>query len=373
MMLILYTVTLIYLIIILSFIIGFDRIEIFKPTSAKAETKFSIVIPFRNEALKLPQLLSSILNLDYSRTMFEVLLINDYSDDNSVEIIESYLANTSINYTIIENKVEGDSPKKEAIKLAIELAKNKWIITTDADCILSKKWLSIFDQFIQEKKPEMVIAPVTYTASNAFFDGFQLLDFLSLQSVTIGAFGINNPFICNGANFAYQKELFLDLNGFKENDNLASGDDVFLLQKAVHQHKKVNYLKSIHALVKTNPQSTFSELVQQRIRWASKSKAYKNLFSKLVGLVVLFMNLVLVVALFLSFTSLISTRDVLIAFAIKITIDLWCILKVSNLYGQNKYLYYLLPSSLIYPFFIIYISILSIFSGFIWKERRYKS
>jgi hypothetical protein len=54
---------------------------------------------------------------------------------------------------------------------------------------------------------------------------------LSLQGATIGSFGIGKGFMCNGANLAYKKSLFQELNGFQGNDTIASGDDVFLLQK----------------------------------------------------------------------------------------------------------------------------------------------
>jgi hypothetical protein len=67
---------------------------------------------------------------------------------------------------------------------------------------------------------------------------FQQLDIASLQGATIGSFGINKGFMCNGANFVYQI-LFQELNGFHGNDTIASGDDVFLLQKRL-----LNSLKS---------------------------------------------------------------------------------------------------------------------------------
>jgi hypothetical protein len=66
-------------------------------------------------------------------------------------------------------------------------------------------------------------------------DHFQQLDLTSLQGATIGSFGLNKAFMCNGANFAYTKSLFEKLNGFDGNNKIASGDDVFLLQKAVEK------------------------------------------------------------------------------------------------------------------------------------------
>jgi hypothetical protein len=74
-----------------------------------------------------------------------------------------------------------------------------------------------------------MIAGVTYDCKTASHH-FQQLDLVSLQGATIGSFGIGKGFMCNGANLAYKKSLFQELNGFR-NDTIASGDDVFLLQK----------------------------------------------------------------------------------------------------------------------------------------------
>ena len=105
---------------------------------------------------------------------------------------------------------------------------------------------------------------------------------------TIGGFGIKKPFMCNGANLCYSKEIFHELNGFEGNNHLASGDDIFLLEKMFkHFPKKTKYLKSDKALIITSAEPTLKKLFQQRIRWASKSTSYSNRFTKIVGLIVL--------------------------------------------------------------------------------------
>ena len=259
---------------------GFDKIGHFKLQDLPAKTKFSIVIPFRNEAENLPKLLDSIAKLNYPKAFFEVILVDDNSEDKSVSIINKILDTKSLkkdftridNIRIIKNEITSNSPKKDAITSAIKASKFNWIITTDADCVLPKYWLDTFDEFIQTKHTNCIVAPVTYHGNNSFFNRFQTVDFLSLQGATIGGFGIKKPFMCNGANFCYRRSLFQQLKGFEGNTDIASGDDIFLLEKLIeHDVKKVHYLKSIKAIVKTNPTSTVSNLIQQRLRWASKT------------------------------------------------------------------------------------------------------
>ena len=202
MVVVLFGITFIYIILIGIFIIGFDTIEVFNDESLNEVSKFSIIIPFRNEADNLPDLLQSIYNLDYQKKLFEILLIDDDSEDNSVEIINTFINkqsfdSTRTNIQIFKNNRTSDSPKKDAIITAIHNAKNEWIITTDADCIVPIMWLKTFDLFIRKNNPKMIVAPVTYSIDKTLFQNFQLLDFLSLQSATIAGFGIKNPFLCN--------------------------------------------------------------------------------------------------------------------------------------------------------------------------------
>ena len=244
------TIIISYLILIGTLTYGFDKVENFKLKDLPSKTKFSIVIPFRNEAENLPQLLHSILELNYPRSLFEVILVDDDSEDNSVEVIKNFIkkkpfSNNHGNIKVIQNKRTSNSPKKDAITAAIKTAQFEWILTTDADCVLPKYWLDSFDEFIQTNNPNCIVAPVTYVNRNSYFNRFQTLDFLSLQGATIGGFGINKPFMGNGANLAYKKSVFNTVEGFKGNTNISSGDDIFILEKMVtYDAKKVNYLKS---------------------------------------------------------------------------------------------------------------------------------
>ena len=366
-------ITLIYLALIGSFIIGFDKVETFTLNDVASKTRFSVLIPFRNETENLPTLLETIQNLNYPKHLFEIILIDDDSTDNSVEIITEFLNKTDKNIKITQNIRLTNSPKKDAITTAIKQAKNQWIITTDADCSLPKYWLDSFDEFIQTTNANCIAAPVTYHHKKGFSNTFQLLDILSLQGATIGGFGIKKPFLCNGANFAYTKTLFKSINGFEGNTNIASGDDIFLLEKAAKQQPKMlHYLKCKHAIVKTNAQPNTLSLIAQRLRWASKTSAYSNLFGKLTGLIVLLQNTLVIVLLGLSISGLFSVKTFLYVLIIKANIDFYLIYKTALFFNQKAVLKSYLFAFFIYPFFSVYIAILSLFSTYKWKGREFK-
>lgn len=375
MSLVLYTILILYLILIFFLIYGFDKVVEFQPTKNTTSTQFSIIIPFRNEEQNLPKLLDSLLELSYPKDAFEVWFVNDASSDNSTSIIRSRLKNSDLSFHVVQNKRVSHSPKKDAILTAISQAKFDWILTTDADCILPKLWLQTLSEFNEKHSCQMIVAPVLYKSTgNSFLEHFQVLDFLSLQGATLGGFGIEQPFLCNGANLAYKKASFLELNGFQGNDQIASGDDIFLFEKFLKAFPdKVRFLKSTSAMVNTFPLNSWKEVVQQRMRWAAKSSAYRLWFSKFVGLVVFAMNLAFLLSYGLLFLGRTYAETFLIVFILKTGVDFLLIQKTLHYYrGKRQKLKGFVLGAAFYPFFSVYVVFKTLFSSYEWKGRNFK-
>ena len=370
---ILFVVLVIYVVFILQLIVGFDKVKSFVRTDEKPKTAFTIIVPFRNEEKNLPKLLESFSKLNYPYKLIEVILVDDFSTDSSERVcIRWRLEHEYLDTTLLENLRLSNSPKKDAIGRAMPIAKHDWIITTDADCIVKPNWLLTIDNYIQNNDAEMIVGAVIYKTKNNWFHHFQQLDLLSLQGTTIGSFGINKPFMCNGANFAYTKNFFTKIGGFGGINDKASGDDVFLLQKAVAKvPEKVHYLKNTETIVKTKPENDLFQLFMQRVRWASKTTGYSSTYAKFLAVIVLLMNLSLVCGLWFVVCGCCNWKILLIPFLIKYLVD-YCLL-----YKANKYLLkgkWLLPlaSSLLYPFYSSLVGIYSLFGSFSWKGRTFK-
>ena len=275
MIFVLYFMIILYCSAIVFLIYGFHKVNVIDYIGLTPKTKFSIIVPFRNEAENLPVLLDSLSKLNYPMELFEVILVDDESDERF------QVPNFRFQVSIIKNIRISNSPKKDAIVTAMQIVNTNWIITTDADCTVNKNWLLTLDNYIQLHDVAMIAGAVTYDCDNSFLHHFQQLDLASLQGATIGSFGIKKGFMCNGANFAYTKSFFQELNGFNGNDRIASGDDVFLLQKAIAQFpEKVHYLKSKNNIVITKPLNDWKSLFYQRVRWASKTSSYQSPFGK---------------------------------------------------------------------------------------------
>ena len=374
----LFLILAIYIGLILNLSIAFDKVKPFTNDSETARTTFSIVIPFRNEADNLNALLRSLANQNYPKELFEIILVDDDSQDESIKIINTfsttYHSQTNhLNLNLLNNKRLSDSPKKDAITTAIAIAKNAWIVTTDADCIAQNEWLTTIDSFINQHHPKMIVAPVNFHSVDSFFNNFQWLDVMSLQASTIAGFGLNKPFLCNGANLAYEKELFNELNGFKNNDTIASGDDIFFLETTLKKYPThISYLKDINATVYTKPESNLSNLFHQHVRWAGKTSAYNNAFGKWVGFIILLMNASVICAIALGITQLIPVGYMLLIVWLKAMTDVLLIKKAVRFHNQYICWKYYILSSLLYPFFTVSVVVYAMLFRYKWKGRRFK-
>jgi len=348
-------------------------------------TKISIIIPARNEERNIKACINSIINQYYPATLFEVLVVDDHSTDNTAAIVSSYqLPNIkliSLKDFIAPNEI--NSYKKKAIEIAIHQSSGELIITTDADCIAPKNWLQTIAVFYQEKKPDLIVMPVAINCSNKFIEIFQALDFMTLQGITGASVHKKFHSMCNGANLAYTKKAFNAVNGFSGIDNIASGDDMLLMHKIFKQDANaVLFLKSKEVIVQTQPVHTIKEFFNQRIRWASKADKYddKRIFGVLV-LVYLFNVLLIVlpiISLFLNekhsiFDIQYSTFKLwLFLLLIKTIIELIFLYPVAKFFDKKKLLWWF---PLMQPLHILYTVIagwLGKFGSYKWKGRNVK-
>ncbi len=361
----------------------------YRVSDAKFSTKISVIIPARNEEDNMAACLNSMISQSYPKHLFDVLVVDDHSTDNSAAIIKTYDAQM-VKLISLKDFVSGaeiNSYKKKAIETAIAQSAGELIVTTDADCMVPENWLQTIAAFYEQFDPAFIAAPVSINCSNKFIEFFQALDFMMLQGITGASVHKKIHSMCNGANLAYTKKAFEEVGGFSGIDHIASGDDMLLMHKIYKRWPdKVMFLKSKDAIVRTAPVNSIKEFFNQRIRWASKASKYddKRIFGVL--LIVYLFNLVLIVlpviALFKNkildirlypFTFLISIFELwLFLIIIKTIIELFFLYPVAKFFGKQSML---LMFPVMQPFHIIYTVIagwLGKFGSYRWKERNVK-
>lgn len=358
-----------YLIIIAAFTFGLynlkEKLYFF---NKKDIVKVSVLIAARNEENNIFKLLQSIYNQTFPKVFFEVIIVDDHSEDDTKKIIKEFINNhKDINIRLLEAVYEG---KKKAISQALHNAENELIIVTDADCNLNSSWIETIVAYYQEKKCKMILAPVLLSPANNFFEKIQVLEHLSLIASTAGSASIGFPVMCNGANMAYERDAALEVEKLRHDFSIASGDDMFLLEQFVKKygHENVKFLLSKSAIVETKTCKTIKEFFRQRRRWVSKSKSYTNCKIILTALVVLFFNLS-IVSLFLSafFIPALWSLYFLLTL-LKFFIDFPILKSITNFMNQGKILKWTLPLEFIYPFYVVFTAISGLLLKVNWKR-----
>jgi poly-beta-1,6-N-acetyl-D-glucosamine synthase len=321
------------------------------------ETFVSVVIACRNEQKKLPALLNCIAAQSYPGNLFEVIIVNDNSEDKTYEIANGFKGISNI--LSLNNKGKG---KKQALRTGINAARGRLIITTDADCTMGKNWIRTIAAFYETKKSDLIICPVQIESEPRFLGKLEELEFLSLQGITAGSALYNKPAMCNGANLAFTKEVYLSHSG-KLHDEINSGDDIFLLHSLKEGNRsKILWLESPDVKVTTKSPSPLSSFLKQRSRWISKGKAYKDRFTIVLGIVTF-----VTVILQISYLILSSIYPALIWVFLSVVLlksipDLLLLSNTSGRYGRRKLMRWFIPAQLIYPFYVLSVVIYSLIS-----------
>jgi glycosyltransferase involved in cell wall biosynthesis len=362
-----------YAIVLIWFASGYKKSPSFVGVKTLPKINFSIVIPFRNEAKRLAPLLVSLNELDYPLDKFELIFIDDQSTDQGQQIIQDALGDSGIDFKIIGNHRQTTAPKKDAITLGISSSKFEWILTTDADCALPQQWLTIYNQLIAKQNPAMVMGPVYFGLGTSpwLLSNLIQTEANALQITAIGALGNKKPMLANGANLGYKKTWFIQNEGFKGNDHIASGDDVFMLQKAIDTKAVIAYAKTSEAVVYTHKASTWKEYFWQRIRWASKTNRVPNNLAKITGLLIALANIwwVLLGIAFIVYGELYSFWIAYVA--VKMLLDYLFLRLGKSLFYENCTRLFLI-TSVVYPMASSLVLFGTKLGGYRWKNRRFK-
>lgn len=337
----------------------------------------SVIIPFRNESENIVENLRSLENQNYPEDKFEIIYVDDNSEDDSLKKITNAIISKNVKVICVPKEYSPNAHKKRAIRFGIENSIGEIIVTTDADCYHSRNWLRTLVASFDDKIG-FISAPVIFDKSEnktvKIFDEIQKLEFMGLVLVGAGLIGTEHPTICNAANIAYRKKVFDEVNGFMDNLNLSSGDDELLMQK-IHKitDYKIKFVFNENVIVKTKPNKNMRQFFHQRKRWASKGLFYEN---KLLILRLIFIYLFFVGLLVQFFFGIFLDSIFFISFIISILLKMifeYRILKegIPLLINSINKKVFLLAEVFHIPYIII-----SGFAGslgnFKWKNRKLK-
>ena len=302
------TGTLVYAALLVFFYVGIRRELASQKPSGTATLPFvSVLIPARNEADNIIATLEGLKVQRYQADKFEVLVIDDRSEDGTAVLVENYIAQHQLNhFRLLRHQPEGEEPtyKKSALSYAMKYAKGEIIMTSDADCFVQESWIEQMVSLYDEQTG-MVAGLVTFDPQEEknLFHRLQTLEFAGLVFTGVGAIGNDYPIICNGSNLSYRRAAFDEVGGYQGHQHLPSGDDDLLMQN-LHQKTnwKIRYNLNPLAVNTTRPVDTIGQFFHQRARWASKGSHYPDPLTTalLVTIYLLYLTLLFSVPLFIS-------------------------------------------------------------------------
>lgn len=356
-----------YSVLVIYYWQAWKSIPAFVPEGLKPLTKISVVIPARNEEQHIGNLLRALEAQTFPGNFFEVIVVDDHSTDRTAEIVKTFQKVKLISLT--ENGI--NSYKKKAIETGIAAAAGEIIVATDADCLPPASWLETIAAFAEKNRAVFIAAPVSITNNTSVLQLFQAMDFMILQAITGAVVYKKQLSMCNGANIAYTKKVFDEVNGFSGIDTIASGDDMLLMYKIWRQYSSgVHYLKSREAIVNTAPQLTWKEFFQQRIRWASKANKYEDRRFLPVLLLVYFFNLSFILLLIAGCWYTWLWKWLLIFWIAKTLAELPLFISAARFFNKTstvKWFFVFQPLHILYT---VISGLLGQFGKYEWKGRK---
>ncbi len=362
--------SLVYMLTIFVITIGWFRIKHFGGQRNSTLPDISIVIAIRNESKAIEKLLKGLARQNYPSDHFEIILVDDHSEDNTIELTEQFIiSNTDVDINLIHSEGYG---KKAAVSEGIKLAKHELIVTTDGDCSISENWLKRLAEYNEFKQPKLIVGAVVYNHKKGFLQHFFSLEFMSLVASGAGSLGMGLPLIANGANLTFTKQTYKDVLSAQAGKTRASGEDVFLLHAISKKFgsKAVHFIKDSLTIVKTDSPENIKSFFSQRSRWASKAIAYRSWWAILVSIAVFMFNLFLVLSLVASLLKPWMLIIYGLFVLLKILIDFPLFYYFSEFTNRKKSIPYLFLFGWIYPIYIVVAACSSLLFRFSWKGRR---
>lgn len=348
-----------YFFLILRIYKELKKLKIYKPGN-NGDKYISVIIACKNEQEHLPFILNKLHEQIYPSDLFEVIIVDDNSSDSTFRIASSY--HEIKNISVLKNNGSG---KKAALITGVNSAKGSLILTTDADCLMRKEWLQTISSFSNSSGADMIICPVMLADGNGFFGKFAELEFLSLQGITAGTLSKGSAIMCNGANLAFSKEIFLsNINNL--HPEIASGDDIFLLHSVKKKkNSKTEWLEAMESAVITASPRSAGKYFKQRGRWISKASYYKDKYTIIIGIATFAAILLLIVSPLMAFFDFRFIYIYMTALILKSIPDYLIIYRTATRYDKKELMPWFIPSQIIYPVYVL----ISACYGFLLPRR----
>ncbi len=340
---------LVYGAFLLSLSVGFRRIRgiTLPPLSPVTNPTISVLVATRNEADAILPCVEAILANDYPSDRFEVLIVDDHSEDRTTSHLATLRSrHPASNVTILSMPSSEGRGKQAAIRHGIEHASGEWILVTDADCTVGPQWIRSMARAFSDDV-SFVAGPVKYEVHGSFFSQLQALEFAGLVAVGAGSMGLGRPTICNGANVGYRRSAYLAYAEEKDPASDPAFDELLAQHLGRTQPKAVRFCPLPESIITTRPAPTVRAFLKQRQRWASTGARFegKSLKALLVAIYLFYLLLLISPAVFFFAGSISGVAG--LAFFVKIGAEFPLLWQVCRHFNCLRLLFHHLPGQML--------------------------
>jgi cellulose synthase/poly-beta-1,6-N-acetylglucosamine synthase-like glycosyltransferase len=324
----------------------------------------TVVIAARNEEKNIEALLNDLSRQAYSS--YEVIIVDDHSEDDTIPIAQR-VAKEYTSFRVIPSTHSG---KKLALTEGVKHARGSIIVTTDADCRVSAQWLSAIAIYFQQPEVKIVFGGVRMQQKN-FFDDLQAIEFGSLIGSAAATATMGYPTMCNGANIAYRKAVFEEVNGYNGNTHIPSGDDEFLMRKIRALYPAgIYFMSDTEGVVTTQPNETVGAFIRQRLRWAGKWQYNTSVYTVLLAVYIFSIQAITLLCWILLFFSDDRLQVLALLFlVVKALTEFLFLRSVCRFLGCRWNGLAFMMLQFIYPFYVMGIGLFAHFIPQQWKGR----
>ena len=334
----------------------------------------SIVIPAKNEAKNIVNILNNLSQQTYPEDLFEVIVVDDKSQDYTATIVNDFMGNISNLQLLSTAGVESSLRyKKHPLNLGIRKSQGEILLLTDADCTVSSNWIAAMVSSFTENVG-MVIGYSEASPVRTITQKLEALDFLMLLSAARGSAALGDPYACTGQNLAYRRQAFDAVGGFSAFASQVGGDDTLLMQQIKRKTSwEIVFSPDPDSFVKSTPQETAWGFITQRIRWASDTLQVWKTDPLFFGIIVVtfLANLLSLTFPFMLFDNPLLIPIVCYGLCAKFAVEGAVMLKGTSFFNRQELRsVYLLWSLLQIPY-ITFMGLLSFFGNFLpWGGKQ---
>lgn len=308
--------------------ISLNKLELKNSHTITSNIDFSIVVAVKNEEISLTGLLSSLNELNYPKENFEIIFVDDLSEDETYSVLDKVIKSKE-NYKLIRAENKPFPGKKGALTVGIELAKFPFILITDGDCVVSKNWLQGFANKFQNSY-DFVFGICPIIKEKSFVNLISCFENLRTEMLTFAIANLGLPYSAAARSFGFKKESFLKLDGYKNTTETLSGDDDLLLREAIKNKFKIGLLIEPDTFVYSKSETKLTDYFHQKTRHTSTSKYYLPRHKLVLGTWHLINIFALCSTLLLPFSV-----NFFFPFLIKIFIDVFLVKKFMKRFGSE--------------------------------------